>query len=263
MSSATSLTDTTGAKAYEEYLVRPVFGPWAEFIVALAAPLPTEHALDLACGTGAATRALAPRTAKTTAVDKDPAMLLVARNHCPASVEYQCSDASELALPDGAFDLCLCLQALQHFTQRERALGEIRRVLKPHGRFVAAVWAGIEHNPGLYAVLHALQEEGIDAAAFNRPFSLGAPDALASLVRQAGFDPVRTNVYERSSHFESVDAFLVALSVGSVASRDALRGVRQDGWPAFRSRVREELAPFTSSTGLAVPYRANVVIATD
>src|SRR5918911_4818590 len=142
MTSSASPMDTTPAEAYEKYLVAPVFGPWAAFIVDLADPQPTEHALDVACGTGAATRILARRVATTTGVDSNPAMLAVARRHCPAnSVDWRCNDAAALELADDVFDLCLCLQGMQHFNQRDRAVKEIRRVLKPHGRLVAAVWA--------------------------------------------------------------------------------------------------------------------------
>ena len=135
-------------------------------------------------------------------------------------------------------------------------------MLKPGGRLVAVVWAGIEQNPGLFAVLHALQAENIDASAFKRPFSLGDGDALGTLVQGAGFSSVDVEMHERPARFASVQAFLLALSVGSVASREALQKVSQERWAAFAARIEQELSAFTSAAGLVVPYRAYVAIGT-
>jgi SAM-dependent methyltransferase len=207
---------------------------------------------------------VAKRVAKTAGVDINPAMLAVAQQHSEArlSVDWRCSDAGQLAFANGTFDLCLCLQGLQHFPERAHVLGEIRRTLKPGGRFVASVWAGIEHNPGLFAVLHALEVEDIDASAFKRPFSLGDSGALGTLVRQAEFSTVDVQMHERPAHFASVEAFLLALSVGSAASREALQKVPQERWGAFAGRVEQELAAFTFAAGLVVSYRAHVAVAT-
>ena len=263
MNSLSSPIDTARAEAYEKYLVPHVFGPWAEYMVELAQPRLEDHALDLACGTGAATRLVARRTVRTVGVDVDPAMLAVAQRHSdPAlSIQWRCSDAGRLDFADGTFDLCLCLQGLQHFAERERAVKEVHRVLKPRGRLVAAVWARIDLNPGLLAVLHALQSEDIDASAFQRPFALGDAAALEAVVRREEFSSIEVRLHERPARFASVEAFLLALSVGSVASREALQNVSQKRWSVFAEQISKELAPFTSAEGLVIPYRAQVAIA--
>ena len=62
--------DTAGATAFEEHLVSRVFGPWAQFVVALAAPRRGERVVDVACATGAATRAAAAAAGRAVFPDR-------------------------------------------------------------------------------------------------------------------------------------------------------------------------------------------------
>lgn len=264
MDAPVSTLDTTAAEAYEKYLVPPVFGPWAEYLVALAAPRPGERVLDLGCGTGVVTRLAAQRAGSATGVDIDPAMLEVARR-LDAGGEYHVhwrrGDARRLELECATFDLCLCAQVLQHVPDREQALAEIRRVLKPNGRMVAAVWANIEHTPGLLAVLQSLENVRIDASAFRRPFALGDATVLFRFARDAGFAFVDVRPHERSARFASVEAFLCALKAGSAASRDALSRVSHERWSEFTADVQARLSRFLQRDGLEFPYRAHILVA--
>jgi ubiquinone/menaquinone biosynthesis C-methylase UbiE len=262
--SSLSSVDTAAAEAYERYLVPPVFGPWAEYVVDIAAPRRGEHALDVGCGTGVATRIVANRTGRAAGIDIDPAMIEVARRDDEIAndrIDWRCADACRLDFADAEFDLCLCIQGLQHFVDREQALKEIRRVLKPSGRFVAAVWARIDHTPGLLAILHALEAEHIDASAFRRPFALGDPDALEDLVKCAGFNTVEVRRHEMLARFASIDAFLFALRAGSAASRAALEHVSRDRWSAFAAQVQQRMTQYVGADGVEFPYRAHIVCA--
>ena len=78
--------DTGPAEIYENQIVPAIFIPWGEELIALAAPQPGEHVLDLACGTGAVTRIAAARVGESghcVGFDSDPAMLAVAARICP------------------------------------------------------------------------------------------------------------------------------------------------------------------------------------
>ena len=55
--------DTGPAWVYEQNLVPAIFTPWGRELIALAAPQPGEHVLDLACGTGAVARLAAAQAA--------------------------------------------------------------------------------------------------------------------------------------------------------------------------------------------------------
>jgi SAM-dependent methyltransferase len=264
MESPVPAVDTTAAEAYERHLVPPVFGPWADYLVGVAVPHAGERVLDVGCGTGVVTRLAAQSAGSAVGIDIDPAMIEVARRR-DAGGEYQihwmCGDVSRLGIGSATFDLCLCGQALQHFPDREHALSELRRVLTPNGRLVAAVWADIEHTPGVLAVLQALESACIDASAFRRPFALGNAAVLHGLARDAGFAFVDVRQHEKSARFASVQAFLSALNAGSAASRGALSRVSRDRWSEFSADVQSRLKRFVQADRLEFPYRANILVA--
>ncbi len=192
--------DTTAAEAYEQFMVPSLFGPWVDDVVGLALPRPGDRVLDVACGTGTATRVAAKRVAPTGTVvglDIDPGMIEVARSlatsSAGASLSWHCGTALEMPFKDGAFDLVLCLQGLQFFPDRLAGLREMRRVLKPEGRLAASVWRTIEHCTGHYVLTQALERHGMDAGAAQRPFSLGDPDELHRLTREAGFREMKVH----------------------------------------------------------------------
>jgi ubiquinone/menaquinone biosynthesis C-methylase UbiE len=154
--------------------------------------------LDVACGTGAVSRAAARRAGESgsvTGVDLGEPTLEIARSHAreprAASIAYVQSDAGSLPLADGAFDVALCQQGLQFFPDRAKALTEMRRVLKTGGRVAVATWKDIGHSPFI-AVADALAHHlGEDAAQMmHSPFALDDSVELAGMISGAGFDEV-------------------------------------------------------------------------
>jgi len=111
-----------------------------ERLVARARPEPSELALDIATGAGHTALALAPHVAFVLAADLTPAMLhqvhRLADDRNVAHVRPILADAHALPVPDKAFDIVTCRRAAHHFSGIERALQEMRRVLRPDGRCV-------------------------------------------------------------------------------------------------------------------------------
>ena len=111
--------------------------------LALAGDVAGLRVLDVGCGQGAATRALAAAGGEVTGADVTPELLAVARRHeaaQPLGVGYLDSDAQDLAeLPDAAFDLVTCQLALMDIPDLDATLAAVRRVLRPAGSFVAVL----------------------------------------------------------------------------------------------------------------------------
>ena len=120
----------TPAESYQATLVPAVFEPWALRVLDHAWPAHGQHALDVACGTGTGARELAPlvgRAGRVVGIDIDAAMLEVARatslaRSDSAEIEWQRASADRMPFPDAEFDFVLCLEGIQFFPQRVRAL---------------------------------------------------------------------------------------------------------------------------------------------
>ena len=93
-----------------------------------------------------------------------------------ATIEWREGDAIALALPDGAFDLVLCQQGLQFFSDRAAALREMRRVLTDSGRVVLSVWQALQRHP-VYEALFKATTRHLGAAISDVALSFSLWDA--------------------------------------------------------------------------------------
>jgi ubiquinone/menaquinone biosynthesis C-methylase UbiE len=115
----------------------------AETVLALAGDVRDLRVLDVGCGQGSATRALAGAGAITTGADATREMLAAARRHegdQPLGISYVLADAQTLApLADESFDLVTCQLALMDIPDLDAVLVAVRRVLRRSGTFVAVI----------------------------------------------------------------------------------------------------------------------------
>ncbi len=96
--------------------------------------------LDLACGPGIVSDALAHHAAEVVAFDLTPTMLHHAAQRCTAAghtnVRYTLGQAEALPFPDSSFDVAVARSALHHFPAPDRVITEMARVVRPGGRMV-------------------------------------------------------------------------------------------------------------------------------
>lgn len=135
---------------YDRLLVPLIFAPYADDLAARLRLRAPGRVLELAAGTGAATRALAaqlPPSTEIVATDLNPAMLQHARAVGTARpVTWQQADALALPFPDGTFDAVVCQFGAMFFPDKSRGFAEARRVLRPGGVLLFSTWDRIEEN---------------------------------------------------------------------------------------------------------------------
>jgi demethylmenaquinone methyltransferase / 2-methoxy-6-polyprenyl-1,4-benzoquinol methylase len=112
---------------------------WKRQAMELCALRPGERVLDVATGTGdlafLAAAAVGPE-GEVVAVDSCVPMLQVARQRQRGAVDFQEGDAMDLRFPDASFDVVTIGFGLRNVADRDRALREFRRVLRPGGRLM-------------------------------------------------------------------------------------------------------------------------------
>ena len=114
----------------------------------LLAPDPGGVLLEIGCGPGVHLFALAAAFSRVIGTDLSPNMITAAerirRTHpCAARIELHAERAERLtSITDDAVDAVLCVGAFEHMPDKPAVLGEVRRVLKPGGRFVCLTLNG-------------------------------------------------------------------------------------------------------------------------
>lgn len=170
---------------------------------------PVQSALDIGCGTGELARAVARhyRPVRVLATDFTGAMLRRARDDrgsraLGGRLAYGAANASRLPFADGAFDLVTNAFVARNLADLPGALGEMRRVLRPHGVLltleitepVSPRWRQLFHAyfDGVVPMLgRAVGSEGPYRYLPESLRTLPSREAFADLLRGAGFSRVR------------------------------------------------------------------------
>jgi ubiquinone/menaquinone biosynthesis C-methylase UbiE len=225
---------------------------------------PGERVLDVACGTGLVSFAAAQAvgtSGEVVGVDLSGHMVDAARRRaqeqrvCNAS--FARMDAEQLALPDASFDVALCALGLMYVPEPEQAVREMRRVLRPGGRMVLAVWG--ERSRCGWSPVFPIVDAEVCSEVCPLFFRLGQDDTLARVCADAGLECVEAHRLASTLDYANGDEACHAAFVGGPA---AMAWSRFDD--AVRARVRtrylEAIAAWRHGQGYRVP--GEFVIAT-
>ncbi|NGX50236.1 MAG: Ubiquinone biosynthesis O-methyltransferase [Chlamydiae bacterium] len=92
--------------------------------------------VDLGCGGGFLTHALAEERHRVVGIDLSESSLTVARNNDPTKqVHYQKGDACNVDLPERSFDVVCATDILEHVERPELLISEAARLLRKGGLF--------------------------------------------------------------------------------------------------------------------------------
>lgn len=194
-------------------------------------PVTGERVLDVGCGAGASSQALAtlvgPR-GQVLGVDISESLIGRARALTAQDmpVVFAVADASSTELPEGVFDILFSRFGVMFFDDPTGAFAHMRRALRPGGRVGFVCWRGVAENDWIRLPMSAIK--GIvpptappDPEAPG-PFSFGDRGRVARILMAAGFTDIAIAPFDASVPFgegatrEAAvdDAVQMALEVG-------------------------------------------------
>jgi 2-polyprenyl-6-hydroxyphenyl methylase / 3-demethylubiquinone-9 3-methyltransferase len=162
-----------------------------DYIARRSRGLEGKHALDVGCGGGILTEAMATAGAKVIGIDLSDKALSVARLHQLESgveVDYRLITAETLAADQpGSFDIVTCMELLEHVPDPASSISACATLVKPGG---LVVFSTINRNPKAYLfaviggeyLLRLLPRGTHDYARFIKP------SELAGFARRAGLE---------------------------------------------------------------------------
>jgi len=237
-----------------------VLAPLLDVLLAAADPRPGEVALDIGCGSGTSTLAVAEAVAPTghvVGVDFSPVLLddlrgrlehAHAEGHHPA-VEVLLADAQTDPLP-GPADLVLSRFGVMFFDDPPAAWRNLRAATRDGGRLAFVCWQAPELNawvsvPGAAAVAVA-QETVMPATDAPGPFGLADGDRTARMLTDAGWTDISlVDHRQRLLLGRSVDDAVDHVSgLGAVG-----RAILVAGEEVVLPAVAQALAPYADDDG--------------
>ncbi len=260
--------EQNGSEAYEQYLVPPIFAPWAARLIEMSGVHEGDQVLDVACGTGIVARHAASRVGSSGSVvglDINEGMLTVARETAAdiqSLIEWQQGDATDLPFPDEQFDIVCCQQALQFFDEPVAAVEEMQRVLTPGGCVTLSVWRPLDYQPAYVALAEALEAYiGDDAGNMMRsPFPTWDREDLRTLFRDAGSDDVSVTIEIGSVRYPSVEEF-VRREAASSPLAEPIAAVEREVREELVREVEDSANEYIDDEGIVSPMESYVVTA--
>ena len=239
-----------------------------EALIEYSRPLPDMRILDLASGTGEPGISLAQRVPQgsVTAVDQSSELLDIAakraRDKNLLNFTTQQADAHRLPFADQSFDLATCRFGVMFFSDAERALAELRRVLKPGARGCFVAWGPIE-QPYWQTTMKTVHRH-VGGAMLEpggaSPFRFSAAGSLSAVLTASGFHEVEesTRNFPWTWPGDAEEAFEYFCAV-SAPFRPMLERVPAEQWPKIRAEAKAAIERYR--VGDEIRFGADVVLA--
>ena len=247
-------------------------GPATEGMLDLAAIGPGDRVLDVAAGAGEPAITTAKRvgpTGSVLATDISPNILARARRAAAAqgvtNLETRVMDGEHLDLPDASFDAVLSRVGLIYFPDRQRALAEMRRVLRPGGRVATMVYSTAARNQFFSVPIDIIRRRAQlppPVPGQPGPFSLGGPGVLEDAYRQAGFGQIVVRTLDAPLRTASLDEYVRFADEAFGALHQMLADMTEPDRDATWDEITRALRQFEGPEGFVGPCEMIVGVGT-
>ena len=252
------------AVGYAEEIV-PFMVPYGEKALSMVTLRPEDHVLDVAAGPGTLTFLAAPRVSRVIAIDFAPGMVdqisARAARDAVSNVEGAVMDAQTLSFPDAAFHAVFCMLGLMFFPDRARALGEMRRVLRPGRQAVIATWGPIERRPLMKLGFEAMAEAlpGLPSPAKG---DWQNPEECVREMTEAGFKQVTTQLFTASAHADSAEHYLRIMARSGAPFIALKKKLGDEAWAQAETRLLDAVRRRMPAGGADFPAEAILTVGT-
>lgn len=241
------------------------WAPVTEAMLEMARIGPGSRALDVAGGSGEPALTAAARIGPTGYVlstDISSNLVRLALENASAQgldaerFEARVMDGEHLDLPDASFDAVLSRLGLIYFPDRQQALLEIRRVLKPGGRVVLASFTTPQANPFFSIPMSIIRRRAqlpLPPPGGPGPFSLGSRELIEDAYQQAGFRDVQTRIIHAPLRLADAAECVRFEQESYGALQEMLAGVSEAERAATWQEVRQELMKLEGPGGFESP----------
>jgi ubiquinone/menaquinone biosynthesis C-methylase UbiE len=200
----------TDGEGYERFMGRWSRAAGCLFLDWLSLPSGLKW-LDVGCGTGAFTEIVQESSGASEIVAIDPSTAQISYAQSRESAEgarFQVADARSMPFEDGSFDVAVSALVLNFIPDREKAVAEMRRVVRRGGTAAAYVWDFADRrgtSQHLHSAVRDLEGPGYRPAELNAEST--TPGNLKRLFEAAALTDVVTRSFEISVTHRDFDDY--------------------------------------------------------
>lgn len=224
---------------------------------------PSDHVIDIGCGTGQTTRQAARLATAGSALGVDLSVPAVdharrlAEEKGLRNIAFECVDAQTHPFPEHRFDLAISRFGTMFFGDPVAAFTNIGRALRPTGRLVMLVWQAKQDNEWAVAIdeVFAAHDRTPDA------FSLADSRTVTALLHTAGFIDVTCTDVRRPVYYGPTTDAALAWIRGFATTKLALQRLDPPAAERALGRMRETLAEHLGADGVWFDSGAWIVTA--
>jgi SAM-dependent methyltransferase len=178
------------------------------------------------------------------------------------AAECRQGDAQDLPYADDTFDAVVCGFGIIHVPQPDRALAEMRRVVRPGGRVAVSVWERPSPSNGFGILMGTIRALGrLDVPLPHGPdiFQFGDLERMKAALSESDFTETKAISVPVSLLVDRPAAFLEGVLQGTVRAKALLLAQSETTFSAIHAAVDQEIEKlFRSEDGFRVPMPAIV-----